>query len=187
MRTVFLDTVGLLAVWDSADQWHVAAEPVFQTLLTDRVRLDDYARRCLRRNRRLRGSHPLAEADARRRHAQERRRLGFYRKKQPYRQERLALNDGLTPTIAILLAKIDDQQSKGSPMPKTKSLYRKQVFAEVETVPEEYLPFLLQMIRSYRESVDLKPAAESFKTGWQEAQAGETTSVKHLWEGIHGE
>lgn len=39
MRTVFLDTVGLLAVWDFADQWHGAAEPVFQSLLKDRVRL----------------------------------------------------------------------------------------------------------------------------------------------------
>jgi hypothetical protein len=41
------------------------------------------------------------------------------------------------------------------------------------------------MIRSYRESVDLKPAAESFKKGWQEAQAGETIPLKQLWEGIH--
>jgi predicted nucleic acid-binding protein len=39
MRTVFLDTVGLLAVWDVGDQWHVLAEPVFQTLLKNRVRL----------------------------------------------------------------------------------------------------------------------------------------------------
>jgi predicted nucleic acid-binding protein len=39
MRTVFLDTVGLLAVWDVADQWHVVAEPVFQALVKDRVRL----------------------------------------------------------------------------------------------------------------------------------------------------
>jgi predicted nucleic acid-binding protein len=39
MRTVFLDTVGLLAVWDVADQWHVVAEPVFQALVNDRVRL----------------------------------------------------------------------------------------------------------------------------------------------------
>jgi len=46
---------------------------------------------------------------------------------------------------------------------------------------------LLQMVRSYRESVDLKPAAQSFRKGWQEAQAGETTPIKHLWEGIHGE
>jgi predicted nucleic acid-binding protein len=31
---VFLDTVGLLAVWDKADQWHKDAEPVFLQLVT---------------------------------------------------------------------------------------------------------------------------------------------------------
>jgi hypothetical protein len=72
-------------------------------------------------------------------------------------------------------------------MPTTKSSYRKRVVAEVNAVPDEYLPLLLQMVRSYRESVDLKPAAQSFRKGWQEAQAGETTPIKHLWEGIHGE
>jgi len=30
---VFLDTVGLLAVWDRNDQWHVAADRVFADLL----------------------------------------------------------------------------------------------------------------------------------------------------------
>jgi hypothetical protein len=68
-----------------------------------------------------------------------------------------------------------------------RSVYRKQVVAEVNAVPEEYLPFLLQMIRTYRESVDLKPAAESFRKGWQESKAGETSPLKHLWEGIHDE
>ena len=29
MNTVFLDTVGLLALWDTSDQWHEAAEEVF--------------------------------------------------------------------------------------------------------------------------------------------------------------
>jgi hypothetical protein len=72
-------------------------------------------------------------------------------------------------------------------MPSTKSIYRKRVVAEVDAVPEEYLPLLLQMVRTYRKSVDLKPAAESFQKGWQEAHAGETMPVKHLWEGIHGE
>jgi predicted nucleic acid-binding protein len=30
---VFLDTVGLLAIWDSADQWHAPANRVFSELL----------------------------------------------------------------------------------------------------------------------------------------------------------
>ncbi len=33
MTPVFLDTVGLLAVWDRDDQWHAAAERVFTDLL----------------------------------------------------------------------------------------------------------------------------------------------------------
>ncbi len=32
MKPVFLDTVGLIAVWDTADQWHATAEPVFRSL-----------------------------------------------------------------------------------------------------------------------------------------------------------
>src|SRR5215212_8758811 len=33
MSSVFLDTVGLIAVWDKADQWHPDAEPVFLRLV----------------------------------------------------------------------------------------------------------------------------------------------------------
>lgn len=33
MKPVFLDTVGLIALWDEADQWHAVAEPVFSALL----------------------------------------------------------------------------------------------------------------------------------------------------------
>lgn len=33
MNSVFLDTVGLIGVWDTADQWHSAAAPVFLQLL----------------------------------------------------------------------------------------------------------------------------------------------------------
>ena len=32
MSRVFLDTVGLLAVWDTSDQWHVAAADAFSRL-----------------------------------------------------------------------------------------------------------------------------------------------------------
>jgi predicted nucleic acid-binding protein len=33
MTAVFLDTVGLLAVWDVSDQWHAAADAAYQELL----------------------------------------------------------------------------------------------------------------------------------------------------------
>lgn len=36
MRAVFLDTVGILAVWDRADQWHEPASRVFADLVRSR-------------------------------------------------------------------------------------------------------------------------------------------------------
>jgi predicted nucleic acid-binding protein len=39
MTAVFLDTVGMLAVWDSRDQWHDAAERVFNQLIQANVPL----------------------------------------------------------------------------------------------------------------------------------------------------
>jgi len=64
---------------------------------------------------------------------------------------------------------------------------QQQLLAELEGVPEEYYPFLLQMIRNYRESVLLQPAADSFRRGWQEAQNGDTLPVARLWEGLDAE
>lgn len=39
MRTVFLDTVGLIALWDRSDQWHAAADAAYQRLVAGPVRL----------------------------------------------------------------------------------------------------------------------------------------------------
>jgi uncharacterized protein len=39
MTPVFLDTVGLIALWERADQWHAAASGVFEKLLRDGVPL----------------------------------------------------------------------------------------------------------------------------------------------------
>lgn len=61
---------------------------------------------------------------------------------------------------------------------------QRQLLAELEGLPEEYFPLLLQLIRTYRESILLKPAADSFRRGWEEAQGGETLPVDRLWEGI---
>ena len=36
MKAVFLDTVGLLAIWDENDQWHRAAQPVYEQMLATR-------------------------------------------------------------------------------------------------------------------------------------------------------
>ena len=61
---------------------------------------------------------------------------------------------------------------------------QQQLLAELEGFPEEYYPFLLQLIRNYRESVLLQPAADSFRRGWEEAQGGDTMPVDRLWEGL---
>jgi predicted nucleic acid-binding protein len=39
VKDVFLDTVGLIAVWDQADQWHIAADAVYRNLLSEGRRL----------------------------------------------------------------------------------------------------------------------------------------------------
>ena len=39
MTPVFLDTVGLVAVWERADQWHTAASDAFRSLLGSGVPL----------------------------------------------------------------------------------------------------------------------------------------------------
>ena len=39
MNVVFLDTVGLLALWDDSDQWHGAADEAFSAILEARCGL----------------------------------------------------------------------------------------------------------------------------------------------------
>jgi uncharacterized protein len=39
MRAVFLDTVGLLALWDVRDQWHEVADNAFSDLIQGNARL----------------------------------------------------------------------------------------------------------------------------------------------------
>jgi predicted nucleic acid-binding protein len=39
MTTVFLDTVGVLALWDTSDQWHSPATEAFASLVADRAEL----------------------------------------------------------------------------------------------------------------------------------------------------
>lgn len=37
MKPVFLDTVGLIAVWDESDQWHKSAEAAYTEILRRRI------------------------------------------------------------------------------------------------------------------------------------------------------
>ncbi len=62
--------------------------------------------------------------------------------------------------------------------------YRDQVLAELDSLPDEYLPFILQLMRTFRESVTLKPAAASFRQGWHEARQGNVYPVATLWDDL---
>jgi len=66
----------------------------------------------------------------------------------------------------------------------TTTAYREQVLSEVNALPEEYLPYLLQLVQTFRDSVTLKPAAASLKQGWHEARTKDLTPIHELWDGI---
>lgn len=62
--------------------------------------------------------------------------------------------------------------------------YSEQLATEIHQVPDEYLPALLNIVHSFRESVSLPKAEESFSQGWKEAMQGETQPIDTLWDGI---
>ncbi len=43
------------------------------------------------------------------------------------------------------------------------TLYRERVLAEIDTLPNEFLPFVLQLVHTLSESIALKPAAASLR------------------------
>ncbi len=65
--------------------------------------------------------------------------------------------------------------------------YKKQLQAEIEATPGEYLPVLLEIVRLYRQSVALRPAADSFHQGWHEAMNGQTLPLSELWQDLDAE
>ena len=66
-------------------------------------------------------------------------------------------------------------------MSQPDELYRRKFLEEVEKIPAEYRPFLLGIVRTFRESVTLKTAEESFRQGWREALQDETQLASDLW------
>ena len=67
------------------------------------------------------------------------------------------------------------------------STYRRKVAEEIDRIPAEYLPTVLQVIRAFRESVTFKSAEASFQQGWQEALDGDTHPVSELWTDLDAE
>ncbi len=61
------------------------------------------------------------------------------------------------------------------------SPYLTELEHEIHQVPAEFLPLLLSIVKSYRQSLQLMPAEDSFKQGWQEAKQGEISPLAELW------
>jgi len=58
-----------------------------------------------------------------------------------------------------------------------------EIYREIDTTPEEYLPALLKIVQGFRLGV-LKPADESFKQGMQDALESNIMPVSELWKDI---
>ncbi|HJQ70749.1 MAG TPA: hypothetical protein VKA70_17375 [Blastocatellia bacterium] len=67
------------------------------------------------------------------------------------------------------------------------SIDEDQIIREINSIPNEYWPNLLEIVRLFRESVTLKPAELSFRAGLQEARRGQTRPSSELWEDIDAE
>jgi hypothetical protein len=67
----------------------------------------------------------------------------------------------------------------------THEIYLAKIQQELEQTPTEYLPALLNIIHTYRESICLNSAVESFKIGWQEMQQGQYEPASTLWDDIN--
>lgn len=64
------------------------------------------------------------------------------------------------------------------------STYTEKISQEIDKMPDEYLPALLEMVRLFRETVMLKPAELSFRQGWGEAMSGELLPADQLWDDV---
>lgn len=69
-------------------------------------------------------------------------------------------------------------------MDTCESTYTEKIRREINQTPEEYLPFLLEMIHLFRQSIALKPAEESLRQGWKEVVRGDIRPVSELWTGL---
>ena len=64
------------------------------------------------------------------------------------------------------------------------STYTEKISQEIDKMPDEYLPALLEMVRLFRETVTLKPAESSFRQGWEEAVNGEILTADQLCDDV---
>lgn len=64
---------------------------------------------------------------------------------------------------------------------------RDRVLRELDALPDEYLPFVLQLVRTFRETITLQPATISFQHGWTDARTGQIAPIAELWDDIDTE
>jgi hypothetical protein len=69
----------------------------------------------------------------------------------------------------------------------TEETYLEQIQAELKQTPAEYLPALLSIIHSFRESICITNAEDSFGSGWRETQNGQYEPIKNLWDDMDSE
>ena len=62
--------------------------------------------------------------------------------------------------------------------------YSDQLAAELQQVPEEYMPALIDMIHAFRAGVIQKGFESDLKASLQDAKAGKTSPIDSLWDGI---
>jgi len=81
----------------------------------------------------------------------------------------------------------DDSYHRMAVNMTTLTSYRKQLQQAVDALPEEYLPYVLQIVQTFRERDMLKPAAERLKQGWHEVRMSDVTAIDFLWDDIEAE
>lgn len=57
----------------------------------------------------------------------------------------------------------------------------KEFLDEIEAIPQEYLPALLEVVRGFRRAILSTGAGDSIRQGIKEALTGETLPISELW------
>ena len=63
--------------------------------------------------------------------------------------------------------------------------YDQQLQEEIDQIPEEYKPALVNIVRAFREGIVLKNAEDSFIEGWSDVLNENTSPIDTLWTGIN--
>ncbi len=69
-------------------------------------------------------------------------------------------------------------------MSSIRSNYSERLAQEIQQVPDEYMPALIDIVHAFRQGVVQKSLEESFARSWAQMQAGDTYPIETLWDGI---